>query len=329
MYVEPSKRTLRRFLLDEWLPAKVDLRPSTSESYRRMIDNHIVPTLGDVRLQELATPMLSRLYRDLLESGRLVRGKRLHGLKGLSPRTVAYVHGILVTALGDAVAWGFIARNPAASAKRPRVKRASPKTWNADELRAFLASVKGERHYSGFYVAAMTGVRRGELLGLRWSDLDLDSKSLHVRQTVLAVRHKIVFGEPKTARGRRQIALDPATVELLKEHRKRQAAERLAWGPAYAQNDLVFAREDGSPVHPESFAKVFGRRVAVSGLPRLSFHGLRHTHASILLAARVNPKVVSERLGHASVAFTLDIYSHAIPDLQEEAAEKAAAMVLG
>jgi integrase len=143
-----------------------------------------------------------------------------------------------------------------------------------------------------------------------------------VQQTLLAVEHRIIVGQPKTSHGRRRIALGPATVALLREHRRVQAAERLAWGPAYRQADLLFPREDGTAIHPESFAKVFDRRVATSRLPRLSFHGLRHTHASILLAAGVNPKVVSERLGHASVAFTLDIYSHAIPELQEAAASK-------
>jgi integrase len=168
-------------------------------------------------------------------------------------------------------------------------------------------------------------MRRGELLGLRWRDLDLDAGRLAIVQTIVGKRQ---LSQPKSDRGRRSVELDPATVTALREHRKRQLEERMALAPAYRDEfDLVFCREDGEPLWPQSFSRTFERQSKSAGLPPIRLHDLRHTHATLALAAGIHPKVVSERLGHASVAITLDTYSHAIPAMQADAAAKVAALI--
>ncbi len=175
--------------------------------------------------------------------------------------------------------------------------------------------------------AASTRVRRGELLGLQWGDLDLDAKTVSIRRSLVTVGYKTYLSEPKTRRARRQLAFDAHTVAALRQHRVNQAQELLAWGPVSTETGHVFVREDGSLVHPDSFTKLFDRRVRRSCLPQIRLHDLRHSHATLALRAGVHPKVVSERLGHASVGITLDVYSHAISAMQEEAAERIASLV--
>lgn len=195
-------------------------------------------------------------------------------------------------------------------------------------MRTFLEHVRDDRLYAAYVLAATTGMRRGEVLGLRWQDVDLDHGRVSVSQTLVVVSgYDVQYSEPKTAKGRRSIALDENTREALKEWRERQSVERALWGDAYTDADLVFARENGTPLHPDLFSDAFWRHVAEAKLPRIRFHDLRHTHATLALAAGVHPKVVSERLGHASVVITLDTYSHAIPAMQETAAELVASLV--
>ena len=177
---------------------------------------------------------------------------------------------------------------------------------------------------------ASTGMRRGELLGLRWRDLDLDAGRVAVTQTLITVKFEVQLGTPKTDKGRRSVALDPGTVVELHEHRRRQAEEIMAFGRAeWPTHDLVFTRADGEPLHPQQFTRWFGQHVKAAGLPRIRLHDLRHTHATLALQAGIHPKVVSERLGHANVTITLNTYSHSIPAMQEDAAAKVAALVFG
>ena len=172
-------------------------------------------------------------------------------------------------------------------------------------------------------------MRRGELLGIQWSDVDLGRARIAVRRSLVTVGHEVVVSEPKTAKGRRSVALDPATVASLKVWRLHQAAERLAWGPAWIDSGLVFTREDGRPLHPREVTRAFSRHVLAAGVPIIRLHDLRHTHATLALAAGVHPKVVQERHGHANIAITLDTYSHAIPAMQESAAATVARLVFG
>lgn len=190
--------------------------------------------------------------------------------------------------------------------------------------------VHDDRLYGMWLLYATTGLRRGEALGLKWSQLDLERGQAAISEARVTAGYAVRESTPKTDRGRRSVALDPATVAALREHRKRQVSEQLAYGAGYVQTGgLVFVQEDGRPLHPDRVSKVFGTHVSALGGTRITLHGLRHTWASLALQAGVNPKVVSERLGHATVSFTLDTYSHVMPGMQEDAAAAVAALVLG
>ena len=324
-YVAPSKLTVTDYLEDRWLPAKqATLAPSTHESYSRNVRVHILPALGSAPLQELSADVLTRFYAERLDHGGR-SGKRL------SPRTVRYLHSIIHAALADALRWQLVPRNVADAATPPSHRAAKappPRTWSAAELRMFLESVSEDRLYALWLLYATTGLRRGEALGLRWPAVDLNAGQLSIRVARVTAGYDVHDSAPKSERGRRAVALDPATVTALRTHRKRQLTERLAWGPAYQDSDdFVFCREDGSPLHPDDVSKRFTTAAKPLDVPRITLHGLRHSWASLALAAGVNPKVVSERLGHTSVSFTLDVYSHVLPGLQQDAAEKVAALI--
>lgn len=322
-YIPPSRVTFGQFLLEEWLPAiESTVRATTLASYRVNITKHVVPALGALPLQKLSPAALNGFYAKLLAGGR-------RDGQGLAPKTARNIHVVIHKALADALRWGRVTRNVAEVADPPRVGRRQMNVWAPPELRRFLSHVRDDRLYAAWLLLATTGMRRGEALGLRWQDVDLDAGHTAITQTLVVVDGKPATSEPKTSKGRRQLALDPATVAALREHRKRQLEERMAWGPAWQDSGLVFTREDGSLIHPEAFADQFLRRASAAGLRRIRLHDLRHSYASAALAAGVHPKVVSERLGHATVSITLDTYSHAIAGLQEEAANRVAAMILG
>ena len=323
-FVTPSRRTLTAFL-EEWLPAsRIQLRESTHESYARNIRVHVLPRLGGVELQRLTPVALNAFYAELLAQG------RADGKGGLAPRTVRYIHTILHAALADAVRWNLLTRNPADQATPPTSRAAQSaemKTWTAEQLRDFLTHVAEHRMYPAFVLAGTTGMRRGEIAGLKWADIDFDRSRLAVRRALVTIGYAAAWSEPKTDRGRRSVALDQHTLAALRVHRVRQAEERLALGPAYTDEDLVFARADGSAPHPERLSKAFAAEARKAGLPPIRFHDLRHTYATIALQAGVHPKVVSERLGHGDIALTLNIYSHAIPALEEAAADRVAGVI--
>lgn len=251
---------------------------------------------------------------------------------GLDPRTVNYVHTILHRAFRDAVRWGRLARNPADAADPPRGQPKSDaiKTWDADTLKTFLAKAKedGDRLYPLWVLLGTTGMRRGEAIGLRWSDVDLEAGRLHLVQTIISVRGKVMVGEPKTLRGRRPIALDPGTVQVLKAHRKAMLEERMKLGGAFTDEGLVFHRVDGRCLRPEGVSDTFKRTVIRLGLIPLTLKGLRHTWATLALERGIHPRVVQERLGHSTIAITLGIYSHVAPTLHDEAAELVADLFL-
>lgn len=277
----------------------------------------------------------SRITKDTLASLLRRQGERrpVDDLpEGLDRRTVNYVHTILHRAFKDAVRWGRLARNPADAADPPRAtaKPDDVQTWDAATLRTFLTRSResSDRLHPLWVLFATTGMRRGEALGLRWKDVDLDNGRLRVVQTVTQVRSKVTIGEPKTARGRRSIALDDATVGVLREHRRAMLEERMLVGPDFSDEGLVFHQPDGACLRPDSVSGQFLRRVAQYGLPRLTLHGLRHTWATLALEQGIHPRVVQERLGHSTIAITLGIYSHVSPTLHNEAAQAVAQAVL-
>src|SRR5581483_1375970 len=244
-YVSPDRTTLGQYLLDLWLPAqKQRLRASTFDDYLRRVTTYIVPHIGGVRLQELDAARLDRFYAHLLTQGGA-------GGRSLSPKTVRNVHVIVRKSLQDAVRKRLITRNPALDADAPRVPGPGERemeTWTPEELRVFLKAVRDHFLAPAFVLAASTGMRRGEVLGLRWSDVDLEARTVAVRQTVINVAYEVVYSEPKTARGRRTISLDDPTVAVLREHRAKQRERRAAHEGSYEDHDLVFARDDGRPV---------------------------------------------------------------------------------
>jgi len=320
VFSQPTKITFGEYLTDRWLPARqMSLRPSTYASYRASINLHVIPELGSVKLQQLSPDRLDRFYAGLVAAE-------------MAAKTVRNIHVMIHRALRDAVRKNLLARNVADAADPPKLNRADReemKTWTPQQLRLFLAGIAEHRLSAAYTLAATTGMRRGEVLGLRWKDINFRGHELQVRQTVLSIEYKLTFGGPKTLRGQRRISLDPETIRVLTTHRAAQRHEKRLLGAGYHDHDLVFAREDGTPVHPDYFSQTFDRTVKRLKLPKIRLHDLRHTHATLGLGAGIHIKVISDRLGHATTAFTMDIYTHAIPTLKDEAANQIADIVFG
>ncbi|MDQ6725149.1 MAG: site-specific integrase [Actinomycetota bacterium] len=314
--VPNSRITVEEYLKGwlEGLPAR-GLRPRTIETYESLIRCHVVPTLGPVKVQALTALHLDRLYARLRTEGGV-----LEAGKPLSARTVRIVHTILRRALADAERQGIVPRNMADLASPPSNKSAKApeaEIWTTEELRGFLAQIGDHQLHPLVYLAGYTGMRRGELCGLRWSDVDFDTDRISVRQQAQNMKGEIIFSELKTDNARRSIALDGQTVAVLRSHRKTQAEWRLAVGPGWQDSGLVFTQVDGSPFDPSAITKTFHTLVERSGLPGVTLHGLRHSHAAHLLMAGVPALTVSKRLGHSSVIFTQDRYGHLLPDSQD------------
>lgn len=308
--VVPEKQTLAEYLA-QWLKAvRGSVRFYTYTAYEVYVRVHIVPILGGLKVARLGAQDLQSLYAQKLA-------------QGLSPTTVSHIHSTLHRALEQALRWGVVLRNVAEMTDPPR--RACPQIspLSPDEARALLAAAAGDPLEALYVLAVTTGMRQGELLGLRWQDVDLDGGTLKV-QVAWQRRDRAEGGyalvEPKTASGRRQIALTSMGVAALGRHRVHQAEERLATGPAWENNDLVFCNSLGRPVGATNLRnRSFQPLLKRAGLPRIRFHDLRHTAATLFLGQRVPAKVVSEMLGHSRIGITLDTYSHVLPNMQREA----------
>lgn len=321
-HVARSPVTVSEYLKDWLTTVKPRLRETTWYSYSLAVDR-MVAVVGAARLQDLAPLQIERMYVRLLEGGG-ARGQRLE------PKTVRNCHTVLHRALADAERLGLVPRNAAHAAKAPVVQRKDMVTWTAEELGTFLSHVRDDRLYAAYVLLATTGMRRGEVFGLRWTDLDIDGRRLSVSQTVTTIGNQVIVGRTKTRRSRRSVSLDLETVTALRAHRLRQAEEQLAVGVRGAAGGLVFCEADGSPLNPDLFTRAFKRRVAEAGVPELRGpHNLRHTWATLALNAGVHPKVVSDRLGHATIAVTIDTYSHVLPSLDASAADTVAAQIFG
>jgi integrase len=330
-YVEPSKRTVSDYLAGEWLPATVPpkVTQATYNKRRLHVESYVVPRIGRTALGTVNGATLDQLYADLVREG----GRNS---SPLAASTVRDVHRTLHKAFADARRWQLLERNPCEEAEPPRMDRvaedarAALHAWTAEELRAFLTATAEHRLGRVFYLAATTGMRRSELLGLRWSDVDLAAGTLRVAQKLVKAAEGYELRlSTKTSAGARTVALDGATVAMLREQKRRQAEQRLAAGWAWTDLGLVFTREDGSPIPPEAVSQSFRRAVNAAGVPAIRFHDVRHTHATLLLQAGEPVKVVSERLGHASPTITLTIYAHVLPGMQEGAAATFGRLLAG
>jgi integrase len=321
LYADPERLLVRDYLA-RWLSdhAKPNCSVRTYERYQELIQSYIDPRVGHLPLAKLRPLHIQAMEADLLEGGRTRRQEG--GPAGLSARTVLHVHRVLSTALRQAVRWQLLARNPAEAVRPPRPTRAPVQALDEEQTARLLAAAKGSPLHAPVLapvlVAVMTGLRRGELLALRWSDVDLEAATLSVAQTLRVTHSGLVFAPPKTGKSRRLLALPPLVVETLREHRTRQLEERLRLGPVWEEHGLVFPGPDGRPWHPDTFTSAFRALCPRAGV-KVRFHDLRHSHATQLLKAGVHPKIVSERLGHSTVGITLDIYSHLLPGMQEEA----------
>lgn len=315
--LDASKITIGEFLTS-WLASKADVRETTRRSYAGHIRVYLIPHIGSVPLRSLRADHLDRMYEQI----------RLGALRPApGPATVRRVHATLRTALNDAYKRRFISFSPAGQVGLPQEPTRQRAIWTPAELSTFLVSCRDDRLGPAFRLIAMTGLRRGECCGLRWSDVDLEAGRAVISQQLTESAGRLAFGEPKTKRGARVISLDAETCQTLKVHKAAQAAERLAWGPAYNGLGLVFCQEDGSPVHPDRVSRRFLALSKSAGLPRIVLHGLRHSHATHALAAGVPITVVSNRLGHARSSFTADTYTRVLPEVDKEAAELIATIV--
>ncbi len=313
-YVEPSRVLLSDYLrrwLNDYAQPKVSLK--THERYKQLIEGHIVPKLGGHRLSELRPVHIPAFYTNSLVQGRKI------GRGGLSPQTVLHIHRVLHRALELAVRWQLLARNPATAVEPPRPQRIEMCALSAVETAQLLRKLEGNRLYAPVFIAVTTGLRRGEILALRWRDLDLDDAEAQVRRSLEQTSTGLSFKRPKTGRGARSIALPSIAVDFLRKVRTEQALTRLSLGAVYEDHDLVCPGPEGKPWPPDSLSTAFAALIRRSDLKHVRFHDLRHTHATQLLKEGAHPKVVSERLGHSTVAITLDTYSHVLPGIQRDA----------
>jgi integrase len=350
--VESTRLTVAEYL-DTWVESHAPhLSPVTLESYHSVIRAHLKPSLGSIRLKQLG-PEPIREYM----TAKLAGKKDDQGTweqKPLSTTTVRYHLTVLREAIQQAVRDGLLMRNWVDNVTRPKRQRTEMTVLDEEQIRLFLAEAKrSSKHYTLYLAAVLTGMREGELLGLRWRDVDLTLGVASVQQTLYRlygkdVKDKLLFKEPKTQKARRTVDLPPVLVEALRALREEQVALQREFGPAYQDHDLIFCQPDGKPAHGQNITRHDFRRVLAlkglrsellatgvpeealpKGLPRIRFHDLRHSHATLLLQQGVHPKVVQERLGHSTIAMTLDTYSHSVPGMQRRAADKLGERLFG
>lgn len=289
------------------------VRRVTFEGYEVLLRRHALPRLGALPLTEVGPLDLQRLYSDLLAGGA--------GAAGLSGGTVLNLHLVLSQAFSQAVRWGLLGASPAAGAQPPRPRRAPRLVADPDLVKRLFEATAGTVYELPCAMAAGTGMRRGEILALRWADLDKGWTAARVVRTLQPTQHGLVFEEPKTQRSRRSVLLPSFLEAYLARQRDRQQARREASGAGWQELGLLIDRGDGGPVNPDTLSAGWARFLRRRGLPAVRFHDLRHAHATLLLLQGVHPKIVSERLGHASVGITLDTYSHVLPSMQSQAVE--------
>lgn len=315
-----SAATVTSFLNETWLPKRrQQLRPSTAHRYQWMIDNYITPAIGHLPIRKLRFEHLERLYSDLLETG---------GTKaaGLAPKTVYDVHVIMRAALKYATKMHLVEHNVALDADSPRPvvrSKQGPESWTIDQLRSFLAATCHLRLYPALHLAATTGMRRGELAGLRWGDWNRATHSISIARSRQSVGGQSLEVACKTKTSRRCVDLDHGTENVLATWRRRQHRD----GHPVGLDDPIFTNTIGDAVHPESLSQLFTRQLQRIDLPRIRFHDLRHTHATLLAGSSIPIKVVSERLGHAHPGFTMATYQHVMPGMGATAAQQFGSML--
>ena len=304
--------------LDQWLTGKRALRPSTVKSYREHIELYLKPHLGRRRLRELNAQHIDVMLTSVSSAYRK---------RDLSTATIRRIHSTLRSALNSAVKRRLIPYNPAAHVELAVERKAETTVWTSENVGSFLAAIQESRHYPLFHLALVTGMRRGELAGLRWQDVDLKAGLVRVEQQVVQIGSTRYVGPPKTDKGRRTLPLDPLTVEVMRRHMDYEDRARSICAVALAPAQFVFTNEFGEGLKPEKIGRLFALLSARSGAPKIRLHGLRHTAASLALEAGVPMKVVSERLGHGTTGITADLYTHVSPAVARDAADAIGRLV--
>ena len=307
-FIKPGKVTVGEYL-ERWLReyVKPNLSPRGFERYESIVRVHIVPSLGSIVLTQLRPEHMQRHYTAMLS-------------RGLSALTVRYHHTVMHKALQTAMKWGLLGRNAADGTDVPRARRKDMQTWDDFEVRQFLEAAKSSPYYALFHTALFTGMRRSEMLALQWRDISVHQ--VHVNRSLHQLQDRsYVFTQPKSAKSRRTIALAPSSLLTLMEHKEKQEEACAVLGGPLQKDDLVFSTLEGRPLRPSTVSRAWTTLAARAGVKVIRLHDARHTHASLMLKQGVHPKIVQERLGHASIQVTLDTYSHVAPGLQEAAAE--------
>ena len=307
--IEGGKLTLAEYL-PQWLEMrKTSLRPGTAYQYRQIIQDHIIPHAGEIPLRDLRLARVERFYTNLHDSG-------------VSVRTVQFVHAVLHAALAKAINYGHIGRNPAHGASLPRYTHTEMMVLDADQVTQFLIAAQVSRYEGLYSLAIQTGMRQGELFGLKWTDLNWDRGELKIqRQVKRETGKEWAFADPKTKRGRRTIKLGDGILKLLRTHKKNQDVQKSIMGPRWKKNGLIFPSTVGTPSNTSNMTKDFRKVLDMAGLPRIRFHDLRHTAASLMLNNGIPVIVVSNILGHSKPSTTLDIYGHLLSDTRADAAK--------
>ena len=315
-YIELAKITVAQFL-DRWLEdVKTRVSPKTHERYGEIVRKNLNPLLGAVVLTKLRPMQISEAYAKALSGG------RRDGKGGLSHSTVRYMHVILKAAMGQAVRWQMLARNPVDAVDPPKIERSAMNTYDLAQTADLIDATRGTRMTITVILAVLCGLRRGEIAALRWRNINLDAAQLAVTESAEQTRAGVRYKQPKSGKGR-TVALSARVVNELRSRRVQQAEELLMLGIPLADDAFVVAQADGSPLQPRTITHQWHLLLSKhKALPRIRFHDLRHAHATHMLSSGVHPKIASERLGHSTVGITMDLYSHVMPGMQEDAAAR-------
>ncbi|MGG3449574.1 tyrosine-type recombinase/integrase [Domibacillus aminovorans] len=310
LYIETSKQAYSDYI-HFWLSIKThEMSNQTLKAYQSYLKNHINSSLGSLSLSSLTPMHIQGFIGDLRN-------------KELSESTIKRIFNVVNASLNAAVKMELIKKNPASTIEKPRVAAKETAIWNLDEVALFLNRSISSPYYIAYLLAVTTGMRQGEILGLRWKDVDFENECLYIRQTLTHDGKGFKEGA-KSKAGNRSIGLDTVTLSTLKQHRKQIATNKLRYSTAYADYDLVVCTNKGKPINPRNLLRTFDNLITKANLPKIRFHDLRHTHASLMLQQGENIKLISERLGHSSVKITLDTYSHVLPNMQQEASNRLA-----
>jgi integrase len=313
-----AQRTSPRLddFLRSWLETSVkpSVRPLTYAGYKVNVEKHLIPAIGRLRLDQLTPQHVQSMINARLAAG-------------FSTKTVGYVHQVLRTALTLAVRWEMVSRNVARLVDKPRVERKPINPLGPDEAKRFLQAIRSHRLEALFSVALALGLRQGEALGLQWEDVDFEVGTLHVRNQLQRIDQRLQLVPPKTEKSRRTLVMPPLIVDALREHQKRQVAERIWAGSGWRETGLIFANRTGGPIQARHVIEQLHQLLADAGMRRIRFHDLRHSCATLLLVQGVSPRVVMEVLGHSEIALTMNAYSHVVPELQRDAASRMQAIL--